>query len=239
MLWKGFLTFSLVCMFIGNVYAEGEVGMEIIPNFEDEESLDMLNEELRRLRTDVNSVTDTDTDTDTNPWSISGNDISYSSGDVEIDKSLSIGDDLTLSNIASPSGAVYNVVVDSDGTVGKSGASYGAAIPSVWHNSGTQVYSLGAAPANFTDLDLSSVVGSNYALVMLVVKNSTGSNDVYYAFRQDDEGTAVTLNSHAGCAQVDHTEKGYVMAATDETGVVEWKASNANNAEVWVQGYIK
>ena len=66
MLWKGLLTFSLVCMFIGNVYAEGEVGMEIIPNFEDEESLDMLNEELRRLRTDVNSVTDTDTDTDTN-----------------------------------------------------------------------------------------------------------------------------------------------------------------------------
>ena len=112
----------------------------------------------------------------------------------------------------------------------------------MWHHSGTLVYDNQAAPQTWTDLDLSGVVGANYAFVILNVKNwGSGKCNIY--FRPDgdsdiysNEGYEYPSGAHA--ASLREGFAGLVICETASNGYVEWK-TNCNNASIWVLGYIK
>ncbi len=95
----------------------------------------------------------------------------------------------------------------------------------------TEVFS-GTPPAAWTDLDISAVVGTNVALVLLKV--GRGANDPgEVVFRKDGDTDdffySGSLAGH-GVASADMLTNGIhtaYMVATSGLGVIEWKASNA------------
>ena len=107
---------------------------------------------------------------------------------------------------------------------------------------GTQVYDA-AAPAAFTDLDLSAVVGSNKALVFLKVKNTDGVDEAYYSFRTNGDSESIGYNfaSPGGCtmAEVDTGNIVYIVVMTDASGIIEWDCdANQSDTQITVLAYI-
>jgi len=108
---------------------------------------------------------------------------------------------------------------------------------SVWHHSGTVVFN-GTTPSSFTDLDLSAVVGANYALVYLRV---FAASDTQVVFRTNGEAQTVNYNANGGVTYCHgNNTAAYLIVETDSAGIVEWCA-NAGVAgyTVTVAGYIK
>lgn len=112
-----------------------------------------------------------------------------------------------------------------------------------WTHSGTQVFS-GTSPTSWTDLNLSSVVGSARSLVLLKVllSSATVSN---IAFRTKGETADVGYGSNAsfgaGCTAmtIENTRIGYAILETDASGYVQWKDSNNASITITLIGYIK
>lgn len=108
-----------------------------------------------------------------------------------------------------------------------------------WHHDGRQIYAVNA-PTSFTDFDLSSYVGSNYALVYLKVRNNSGSSRKYW-FRENGE----TEDFKDPAGGVSTTEVGangkfeYIIVETDSSGIFEWKCSSAADTNLWIKGYIR
>jgi len=123
------------------------------------------------------------------------------------------------------------VALNNDGTI-KTGA------VAIWKHSGSQVFS-GASPTSFTDLNLSAIVGANYAFVVLKVTNSTGG----YLFTARTNGeTAIVGNSTWGggtslAALVDNTIA-YIALETDSAGIIEIKGDVNNNITINLIGYF-
>lgn len=92
----------------------------------------------------------------------------------------------------------------------------------------TEVYNANA-PAAWTDLDLSGVVGSNNALVMLRVRNNQVLMGHNISFREDDtvdvSGARITMATADAWI-------GTVWLKTDASGVIEWKSSAAGRATI-------
>ena len=91
----------------------------------------------------------------------------------------------------------------------------------------TQVYS-SSPPSSYTDLDLSSVVGSNQAVVFLRI---TTNDSHIYSFRKNGEtldATPISIYSGVHLVRVENNGVGYVMMVTDASGIVEWKTSSEN-----------
>ncbi|MBI4546399.1 MAG: hypothetical protein HY707_00340 [Ignavibacteriae bacterium] len=107
----------------------------------------------------------------------------------------------------------------------------------MWHHSGTLVFD-GTSPTAWTDLDLSSYVGANYALVYLKISNG-GDN---FAFRSDGE-TDEFYNANAFAS----SNRGWANGATSATvvvetgsnGIVEWKTQSAVASQVRLVGFVK
>jgi len=111
--------------------------------------------------------------------------------------------------------------------------------PSAWHYSEVQVFN-GTSPTGWTDLNLSSVVGTSNALVILKVMSST-SDTTDVKFRRNGDA-----NSWSQAAWGSHTGRGganqafTIVCATDASGIVEWCAEGAvPNVIISVIGYIK
>jgi len=112
-----------------------------------------------------------------------------------------------------------------------------------WIVDSTEVFSSATKNASWQDLDLSSVVGSNAALVMLRVL-STAQGDI--AFRVNGESAAVGGTGNPtefgiGCSggTPGPNKIIYVMIQTDSSGIVEWKNENAaGNQTVTMVGYM-
>jgi hypothetical protein len=105
---------------------------------------------------------------------------------------------------------------------------------------GTSAFS-GTAPTSYTDLNLSSIVGTAQRMVMLRVLNSTSTN-CNYMFRPN--GTSYTqrdanlLGSVSRTGQHDAAgDSGFVIVKTDANGVIEWMASAANSCTIYVESY--
>ena len=83
----------------------------------------------------------------------------------------------------------------------------------------------GNPPTTWTDLDLSSVVGKNYALVYLKVTQDQSNIPTYY-FRQNGE----TSNFGSGfpSVTVNSASPAYTIIPTDSNGVVEWKVGGSD-----------
>ncbi len=116
-----------------------------------------------------------------------------------------------------------------------------------WNNSGTQVFGDPAAdaPTSFTDLDLSSVVGSNHALVLLKFIDTEGGNTFRVRQNGDTTDSATTQSSSAGYGAQSGFSGGanlavYLMCATDGSGIIEIDAfTGSRDTDIFVVGYIK
>jgi len=107
--------------------------------------------------------------------------------------------------------------------------------------SGTQVFS-GDSPSSWTDLDLSGVVGSNSALVMLRIHAGSDMNAVcvrmngdtveYYSAVADSSAQGVALAHH------DSTNAIVLMVVTDTSGVIEWRTEASQTATIDIIAYI-
>ena len=103
----------------------------------------------------------------------------------------------------------------------------------------TEVFALGAAPNAWTDLDLSAVVGSNLALVLLKVQLTNTST---IAFRQngDAEEHYSTVHYGANIAKSTGAYSDYtlVVVHTDNAGKVEWKKDDTDNVTIDVVAFV-
>jgi hypothetical protein len=113
----------------------------------------------------------------------------------------------------------------------------------IWNHSGTEAFSSNPPPSSWTDLDLSSIVGANYALVMLRIAHTGSTVPTTFHFRPNgDTGDIATADT--GCASIvinTQNNVGYVTVETSSAGVIEWIASGSSGREtqVVVQGYLK
>ena len=108
------------------------------------------------------------------------------------------------------------------------------------------------ANGTFQDLDLSSVVGSNYALCFFQVRKVSGT-DTYYAMKPKGQGVATFARHLAespasalgGCVAVmlhdAASEYAYMTCATDSAGAIQHGVTTvaSRTIEVKLLGYIK
>lgn len=102
-----------------------------------------------------------------------------------------------------------------------------------------------AMGTDWTNLDLSSIVGSQKTLVFLKIVNNT-SGDRGGHFRPDDStedvGDTASYADSGGCTtwRVSAGESAFVVVSTDSTGVIEYKCSTASSdIDVFVMNYVK
>ena len=96
----------------------------------------------------------------------------------------------------------------------------------------------GTIPGSYTDLDLSSVVGANKALVFLKFKACTISTmgDVYVRSKHD---TDQKFNLHTTTMCGSPTETGLAWLQTDDDGKLEWYGMDIGGVEAYVISYFK
>ena len=108
--------------------------------------------------------------------------------------------------------------------------------------SSTEVFN-GAPPTTWTDLDLSSVVGTNKALVMLKVTNLSSSFINVIAFRQNgDKASYSTTQTPTGANKgglASEPDSNIMMTYTDANGIIEWKSSDSKTVKIEVEVFIK
>jgi len=96
-------------------------------------------------------------------------------------------------------------------------------------------------PSSWTDLDLSSYVGSRRALVFLKVKANAGTTSKKYRFRTNgdtDEYSYALDRSHCSACVISIGECGTVWVMTDENGVIEWMSGVSESTDLWLLAYI-
>ena len=104
--------------------------------------------------------------------------------------------------------------------------------------SGSSAYS-GAAPTSWTDLDMSAIVGSIRAIVLLKVTNNSTTSTRTYAFRPNgdtDEYYNVTYPTPSNFKLFEEMSA-LVTVQTDTSGIIEWMASGANDTDIVVLSY--
>jgi len=97
---------------------------------------------------------------------------------------------------------------------------------------------------SFTDLDLSSIIGSNRALVVLKVRNSSTTTNVWFRAKDDDFDWQQSDNQFAyGCngALAGTSDRGsYLVTMTNASGVVEHRSEESNkDVKVTVMAFQK
>jgi len=106
--------------------------------------------------------------------------------------------------------------------------------------SGDMVFS-GDCPSSWTDLDLSSVVGTRRALVFLMVRADAGVTSKKYKFRRNGDTREFSYGPdwpQCSACTVAIGECGTVWVVTDENGVIEWMSEQSHDTTVWVLAYI-
>jgi len=97
-----------------------------------------------------------------------------------------------------------------------------------------------ACPSTWTDLDLSSYVGSRRALVFLKVKNAAGSAKKY-RFRPNGDTGDYSYGydrSHCSACTIDPGEYGTVWVMTDASGIIEWMSGVSESTSLVLLAYI-
>lgn len=103
----------------------------------------------------------------------------------------------------------------------------------------------GTSPTSFTDLDLSSIVGTASRVVLLKVTN--GTTQVAFHFRKNGEAGSPPVGatgSHASrTSEITSGQIAYVITVTDSSGIVEWMStqtgagSSSTTTTVTVEAY--
>ena len=103
----------------------------------------------------------------------------------------------------------------------------------------TEVFN-GTSPTNWTDLDLSSTIGAQPTLVLL--KINIAQTDTFYAVRKNgdtDEFYLTGAQPRGVALAIGGVYHGALLVATDNAGIIEWKAFAARAATIDVIAYIK
>lgn len=103
----------------------------------------------------------------------------------------------------------------------------------------TEVFN-GTPPGAMTDLDLSGVVGSNSALVVLKIRHSASGN--FFTVRKNGDTDFAGSGLYGHCAFIQSSTNTYqsVLVPTDSAGIIEWMAQVASGTTiVKVIAYIK
>jgi len=105
-------------------------------------------------------------------------------------------------------------------------------------------FATASAPTSWTDLNLSSIVGTAARIVMLQVNNENSGSDIVYAFRTNGEtreflGTTIysTTNLGVSAVHVNTDKSAIVMVKTDSSGIIEWICNNAYSTSIKVLAY--
>lgn len=106
-----------------------------------------------------------------------------------------------------------------------------------WIESKQQVF-VGDTPANFTDLDLSAIVGAKATLVL--IKCFSTSGDAKFKFRI--KGDTANSDCDSCCSAYEpgyNNRAGYVILATNNEGIVQWEGGySAKPAVLTLQGFL-
>lgn len=105
---------------------------------------------------------------------------------------------------------------------------------------GTEVFDA-TSSTSYTDLDLSSYVGSNAALVYLKVKQTgTTVYNVYMRTNGDTDSASESTIDPYGCnsGRVRQDEFVNLVLVTDSNGIIEWRTSTAAATVITLVGYI-
>jgi len=97
-----------------------------------------------------------------------------------------------------------------------------------------------SCPSTWTDLDLSSYVGSRRALVFLRVKNAA-STAKKYRFRPNGDTRDYSYGydrSHCSACTIDPDEYGTVWVMTDTSGIIEWMSEVSESTILVLLAYI-
>ncbi len=120
-----------------------------------------------------------------------------------------------------------------------------------WNNvAGTQVLTSGTQ-TSYTDVNLSSIVGPNYALVFLIATlNDSGAGAASANVRRNGDGTTYTFENAGGtssglsslaCVASCNAGVTYpLMVSTDSSGIIEYTTGGADDVlNLYVLGYLK
>jgi len=176
----------------------------------------------------------------------------YVSDDAEIADDVSLGGDLTISQIASPSDSVYYMVVNDDGTVGKSQASYGGIEAGEWDDKGNYLKPKDASEGievdgNVTLSGYVSIEGNLSVGDTLLVDEATGHVGIGTASPSKEldvvsnDTTIIRITSYSNTSNVDpilsmRRAKGtfsnpVTVANGDELGEINYLAYDGNADE--------
>jgi hypothetical protein len=101
---------------------------------------------------------------------------------------------------------------------------------------GTSVFT-GAAPAAFTDLDLSSVTGDRECIVLLRIAKTAHTAAASYSVRTNGD-TADYSAYGTGFGQITNNLKmTYILAVTDSMGIVEWDGTVNDAVAITLEAY--
>ena len=99
----------------------------------------------------------------------------------------------------------------------------------------------GTSPTSFTDLDLSSVIGTKQRVVVLKIKNNGTAASVWFRRNGDTDDMSLSLPGSTGpgieVARVSSGVITTILTTTDTAGVVEWTTSSGVSMEVSVNAY--
>ncbi len=102
----------------------------------------------------------------------------------------------------------------------------------------TEVYT-GTAPTTWTDLDLSSAVGINYANVTLKVYNDSATPIIALFRQKGDPDTYLIGSDTNNMVSLGSNGVGQALIYTSDHGKIQWKASSAVPAVIKVVAFVK
>ena len=100
----------------------------------------------------------------------------------------------------------------------------------------TQVFN-GTAPTTYTDLDLSSVIGTNQKVVVLRILTASASQ---VRMRRNGESSDIYASSAGNgisAVYVNSSQISYAMVVTDTSGIIEWLSNSAITHTINVEAY--
>lgn len=112
----------------------------------------------------------------------------------------------------------------------------------MWHHSGIKVLDNQPSSTNWSNLNLSNIVGTNHALVLLKIKSEplASSNFIFRPKGETDEYFTSGVNAIQIVGSNDMPSPvGLVICETDSSGYLEWRSTGAERITVWILGFIK
>jgi len=90
----------------------------------------------------------------------------------------------------------------------------------------------------WTDLDLSSVVGSRKAFVLLRILNKAAGTRSLSVRAKGNAGTTDNSQISAGTCVVLEDDTAYVVGTTDASGVIQYYAGSTSDIDIYVDFYV-